>query len=293
MIKFTLKQLLDERNLSITELSELANISRPALSKLSTGKTQGVQFDTLNKIVETLRNIDNKKRTSQHLQLISAQQILRYLFQYSDEEVQMTFSPVELFEMKTENVYDSSFVILQSNYRDSKYFDSANIKSTVKQGIGQNGLEFRIQWIPLSETRKLLAGSQNLSEYAETLPIYGKDYFRAYHLQKHDIHLDGQTIYKYLKPYVETRWQKFSSFSSFTYYISYNITNNFIEKNKNILKNYKENPYDFDKINCKFTWVPTNETTKKINSDFKIDLEFFTYKTIGNEIINAKSFIID
>lgn len=54
MIKFDLHEALDNRGMTMTKLSELTGIGRPTLSKLANGQSQGIQFDTLEKIALTL-----------------------------------------------------------------------------------------------------------------------------------------------------------------------------------------------------------------------------------------------
>lgn len=54
MIYFRLKEILKEKNVNMIDLADKTGISRTSLSKLSTGKSQGIQFDTLDKIMESL-----------------------------------------------------------------------------------------------------------------------------------------------------------------------------------------------------------------------------------------------
>lgn len=60
MIKFNLKELLHQNNMTMTELADRTGISRATLSTLSSGKTQGIQFSTLEKIATAL-GLANKK----------------------------------------------------------------------------------------------------------------------------------------------------------------------------------------------------------------------------------------
>lgn len=59
MIYFELKELLDKRHLTMTELSERTGISRTTLSQLSTGKSQGIKFSTLDKLAYALNLNDH------------------------------------------------------------------------------------------------------------------------------------------------------------------------------------------------------------------------------------------
>lgn len=54
MIVFKLKDLLKEKRISNTEFSEMTGISRTSLSQLANGKSQGIQFDTLERICLSL-----------------------------------------------------------------------------------------------------------------------------------------------------------------------------------------------------------------------------------------------
>lgn len=54
MIEFNLKKVVKQSGLTMQELSKKAGVSRTALSNLATGKSQGIQFDTLNRICEVL-----------------------------------------------------------------------------------------------------------------------------------------------------------------------------------------------------------------------------------------------
>lgn len=57
MIKFRLKEIMENKNLKISDLNEATGISRNSLSLLINGKSQGIQFDTLEKITNAL-NVD-------------------------------------------------------------------------------------------------------------------------------------------------------------------------------------------------------------------------------------------
>ena len=50
MLKFNLHEILDKQGMTMTKLSEMTGIGRPTLSKLANGQSQGIQFDTLDKI---------------------------------------------------------------------------------------------------------------------------------------------------------------------------------------------------------------------------------------------------
>lgn len=55
MIKFRLKEIMENRGIKISELNEETGISRNSLSLLINGKSQGIQFDTLEKIANALK----------------------------------------------------------------------------------------------------------------------------------------------------------------------------------------------------------------------------------------------
>lgn len=54
MIKFNLKKVMKEKKVTLKELSRDTGLSINTLSLLSTGKSKGIQFDTLEKIVQIL-----------------------------------------------------------------------------------------------------------------------------------------------------------------------------------------------------------------------------------------------
>lgn len=54
MIEFNLKKVVKESGLTMQELAKKSDISRTALSNLATGKSQGIQFDTLDRICKIL-----------------------------------------------------------------------------------------------------------------------------------------------------------------------------------------------------------------------------------------------
>ncbi|PTE33829.1 transcriptional regulator [Mammaliicoccus fleurettii] len=54
MIKFNLKKIMKDKKVTLKELSSKTGLSINTLSLLSTGKSKGIQFETLEKIVSTL-----------------------------------------------------------------------------------------------------------------------------------------------------------------------------------------------------------------------------------------------
>lgn len=54
MIKFNLKKMMKQNKFTLKDLSRKTNLSINTLSLLSTGKSKGVQFDTLEKIINAL-----------------------------------------------------------------------------------------------------------------------------------------------------------------------------------------------------------------------------------------------
>ena len=60
MIKFDLKRVMKEKKLNISQLNEMTGISRNSLSLLINGKSQGIQFETMEKITKSLNvNIED------------------------------------------------------------------------------------------------------------------------------------------------------------------------------------------------------------------------------------------
>lgn len=54
MIKFNLKKMMKEKKITLKELSSKTGLSINTLSLLSTGKSKGIQFETLEKIIRAL-----------------------------------------------------------------------------------------------------------------------------------------------------------------------------------------------------------------------------------------------
>ncbi|MGM7692216.1 helix-turn-helix domain-containing protein [Staphylococcus saprophyticus] len=54
MIKFDLKNIMKDKKITLQKLSQKTGLSINTLSLLSTGKSKGIQFDTLNKIINAL-----------------------------------------------------------------------------------------------------------------------------------------------------------------------------------------------------------------------------------------------
>lgn len=54
MIKFKLREIMEKRNIKISDLHQQTGISRNSLSLLINGKSQGIQFDTLERIIDAL-----------------------------------------------------------------------------------------------------------------------------------------------------------------------------------------------------------------------------------------------
>ncbi len=54
MLRFNLKEIMKTKSITLKELSERTGLSINTLSLLSTGKSKGIQFDTLEKIISAL-----------------------------------------------------------------------------------------------------------------------------------------------------------------------------------------------------------------------------------------------
>ncbi len=54
MIKFSLDEVMKERNLTIQDVMNATGITRPTIAQLSNGKAKGIQFDTLNRLIDGL-----------------------------------------------------------------------------------------------------------------------------------------------------------------------------------------------------------------------------------------------
>ncbi|WP_421016955.1 helix-turn-helix domain-containing protein [Furfurilactobacillus cerevisiae] len=54
MLKISLKQYMNERHLTIQNVTEMTGVSRPTISQLASGKAKGIQFETLSKLANGL-----------------------------------------------------------------------------------------------------------------------------------------------------------------------------------------------------------------------------------------------
>ena len=54
MIKLKIKEILEERNLSTYWLSKNTSLTSPAIYKIVDGKTKGIQFGSLEEIMDVL-----------------------------------------------------------------------------------------------------------------------------------------------------------------------------------------------------------------------------------------------
>jgi len=293
MITFNLRKLLYKRHLSITEFSEMTKISRPALSKLSTGKTQGVQFDTLNKIVETLQNYDNEEATTLNKDYTSATTILHDLLIYEQDEVRLGFIPLELIEMPTFNLFDSSVVICEYDQNGLKYFDSFGIKFAKSDNVDENKkvLNFTIHWVGSKELKYYMRHSKSLSDYAGFVPMSRTtDYKTMYHLNSNSIELDTKFIFSYLNDSVTLRKSKFSDFDSFRFTKNYYINDNFMDLNKNFFTENNKKLRNSISVNCNFTWKVQKNNDSFLNNKCSYSFEFFDDEGTDDALKKAKHY---
>lgn len=92
MIKFKLKEIMEEKGIKIKELNEKTGISRNSLSLLINGKSQGVQFETIEKITRAL-NIE-----------------IDELFEKSFNEFKITFESLYNVTKKHKHTYQTGKV---------------------------------------------------------------------------------------------------------------------------------------------------------------------------------------
>ncbi|EJE05089.1 helix-turn-helix transcriptional regulator [Staphylococcus epidermidis] len=97
MIKFNLKKVMKQKNLNISQLNEMTGISRNSLSLLINGKSQGVQFETIEKITRAL-NIG-----------------IEELFEKSFNEIKITFSKLYNITKNHEHKYKEGKVNDETN----------------------------------------------------------------------------------------------------------------------------------------------------------------------------------
>ncbi|SCT27412.1 helix-turn-helix domain-containing protein [Staphylococcus caeli] len=91
MINFNLKEILDDKDMTISKLNELTGISRNSLSLLLNGKSRGIQFDTLEKIVNAL-NVNIEDLFSQSFNTLKFKvENKKYFFQDKEIEAFLDF----------------------------------------------------------------------------------------------------------------------------------------------------------------------------------------------------------
>lgn len=60
MIKNNLRELMKEKGVTITELHNILNISRPTLTKMANDETDGIRYDTINKLCKFFKISPNE-----------------------------------------------------------------------------------------------------------------------------------------------------------------------------------------------------------------------------------------
>lgn len=60
MIKNNLRELMKEKGVTITELHNVLNISRPTLTKMANDETDGIRYDTINKLCKFFKISPNE-----------------------------------------------------------------------------------------------------------------------------------------------------------------------------------------------------------------------------------------
>lgn len=106
MIKCNLPVLLAERGLKITKVSKDTGISRTTLTSLNTDSSQGIQFDTLNKLCNYLKITPGK------------------LFIYIPFDIELSNFSKEKFDDEQGNVYFTLKINTDNNYKTECDFDA-------------------------------------------------------------------------------------------------------------------------------------------------------------------------
>ncbi|HHB0322009.1 MULTISPECIES: helix-turn-helix domain-containing protein [Staphylococcus] len=119
MIKIRLKEIMENRGLKISDLNEATGISRNSLSLLINGKSQGIQFDTLEKLVKALNIephdlfirtfnylcIDIKNKTIKNKDIINEYKIKKHpLGEHMDKIFQQDKKKVLNFSCKIDDI---------------------------------------------------------------------------------------------------------------------------------------------------------------------------------------------
>lgn len=88
MIKFKLKEMMDKREMTIKEVHEVTGISRNTLSNMYNGKTNGIQFENLDKLLGALNC------TTEDL-LDRLPPPITFFFRYEDDKCVVTFGDIK------------------------------------------------------------------------------------------------------------------------------------------------------------------------------------------------------
>ncbi|MBJ7885425.1 helix-turn-helix domain-containing protein [Bacillaceae bacterium HSR45] len=119
MINFNLKKVMKEKKMTLKELSLETSLSINTLSLLSTGKSKGIQFDTLEKLIQALDCnvkdlilVDDGYKT---LKIIDIEKSKHGAFIFNKQNDNRIHYFICTFKENEENEYSILFTILFSN----------------------------------------------------------------------------------------------------------------------------------------------------------------------------------
>lgn len=121
MIKFRLKEIMENKGLKISDLNESTGISRNSLSLLINGKSQGIQFETIEKITKAL-NVD-------------ISDLFKNIFDYVSINIIGIKSAIGHFPPMLDNIKSKKEIEIMNNDNYSQYSFKVLDCSFIEDGI--------------------------------------------------------------------------------------------------------------------------------------------------------------
>jgi len=203
---------------------------------------------------------------------------------------------MELIEIPTFNLFDSSIVIFEYDHTGSKYFDAFRIKFSKSDNTDNNEkvLTSTISWLTPKGIKHYIKNSKSLSDYASIVPMSKTtDYMNMYRLNSNSIDFDTKYIFKYLNDSIRLRKNKFNNFDALRFTKNYYIDNDFIDLNKNFFKIDKEKLKHSTSVNCTFTWNIVNKDKSFLDNNCNYSFKFFNNEGTDDSLTEAKYYTFD
>lgn len=183
MIRINLKEVLEKKNLTMTDVHEKTNISKNTLSLMANNKSKGIQFDTLDKLLEFLSvDVDEiiQFTSQKELDLIKVflDQIIigetNFIEKFED-----IFAPVpeKTFEESEEFYYDK---IEKLNLPPLGYCDSLRSKINAKFLISYDNITFSFT-LEIEYVISAIKNKTKVKEKFEKSQFYNGEKFEEYY----------------------------------------------------------------------------------------------------------------